>query len=761
MAEDVNISGRKFNSFLFQWRTNARFQDVATELGEAIKEITEKTGKQVHIVAHSFGGLLTRTLVQGLSTNTEFNKSFAEKNIATITTVGTPHSGIFSGIIPPFGRNIEFDNEGKVQFPIGTDSFAGAAINACRAIACYQSGEPWDQLSNPNYSTELYGTKSRDGYIVYKLVKTINSYPDIPTQVLMGIVPADVECKKSGENTCRLTYTFDSAVTDHPGDMLISIEGQRFLPSLNLDAIYQSTFVNEHILPFKTKNFTVGSADDWLNYMRGGVNASVGTVTYGDNIPVSFYTPLLSNKSQPRLSQSLASLGFYYGNNHRSGQFDESNTIFRGITGFTFVEEDSDGNETIKEHKGNLSIENLTEVGLQDCRTHAEDCNHPTWLYFYDLVEDHEAQSVQIEAQVTVSGTVVRVVETSNSSQQNPVSGALVSVYIGDELIDKILTGEDGTFSLPVTFGSNSEYRVSVIPPLLSSLRGVQSEAIETADTLEESSLNFNKLVLTDINFFEGDMGISVVDSTNGQSLSGFNIEVKNHVGNIVESSYVDDSLVTLTLPVGSYSVKILKDGYIDNKQVCNIAKNTSSSCSISIIPTGHIAEGALTAVLTWQVDPRDLDSHLIKYDASGNELYHIYYSHSSDSATGDNLDIDDRSSYGPETVTIQDVDATARYVYAIYHFSGSGSISTTSSAVVNVQTSSVTRTYNAPTSGSGRWWKVFEVNNGRVIPCQTNCLFNSQSELLSARRMRHQSVESQKPLWLSDILNDDMPSKY
>ena len=596
MVDDLNISGREFNSFLFQWRTNARFQDVGAELGEAVREITEKTGKQVHIVAHSFGGLLTRTLVQGLSSNSEFGREFAEKNIATITTVGTPHSGIFSGFTPSSARNIEFNDEGKIQFPIGTDSYAGAAINLCRAITCYQSGESWDELSNPNYSEQIYGTKNQDGYIVYKLAKSVINYPDIPTQVLMGIVPADVDCKKSGENSCKLTYTLDSPITDHPGDSLISIEGQRFLPSLKLEPVYESTYINEHILPFKTKDFTVGSADTFLSVIKGGVNSNTGLVTYPDEIPVTFSKNVLDGKLYPKILPSLSGLGFYYGNNHRTGQFDENNFIFSSISGFTFVEIDSEGNEAIVERDSSLSIQNSTEVGLHECRNNSNECLHPTWLYFDNLVSLFASKAIYPEEKIEVSGFVFKALEVNNASGQIPVSNAKVSIYQNDKLIGSTLTDIEGFYDYSINFKANTAYKVSVTPPTFSLLRGLESELLTTSNTVEDSSLNFPVFELVSTTFAEGELGIQVSDETS-MVLSDYEVEIKNYGGRVLEDVKVTSNNAVFTLPTGNYSVIVTKAGYISSTpKYCGVEANLFKECNITISPPGSIPNNGLVA---------------------------------------------------------------------------------------------------------------------------------------------------------------------
>ena len=112
--------------------------------------------------------------------------------------------------------------------------------------------------------------------------------------------------------------------------------------------------------------------------------------------------------------------------------------------------------------------------------------------------------------------------------------------------------------------------------------------------------------------------------------------------------------------------------------------------------------------VLTWGENPRDLDSHLWTPIIEGSD-YHIYYA-SKGSLTGPpyaKLDVDNRYSYGPETVTIGSV-FPGTYEYAVHKYTGTGEL-TTSSAVVEVYDSiGLVRRFTVPTTGSGIWWHVF-----------------------------------------------------
>lgn len=189
-------------SFEFKWRTNARFQDVAEDLVSALELINEKTGKKVHIIAHSFGGILARTVLQKL------NETDGTSYVASLITFGTPHSGIFDS---------EKEMHG-VNFPKGQD---GTFIhNFCRQISCYQMGEDvkFSPLGTGSYIEpliesiikSLVGVDSNEGKLAADLADVwSNQLPnDFSMKIVIGMT--------AGRN----------------GDGLISYNGQRFHPLL-------------------------------------------------------------------------------------------------------------------------------------------------------------------------------------------------------------------------------------------------------------------------------------------------------------------------------------------------------------------------------------------------------------------------------------------------------------------------------------------------------------------------------------------------
>ncbi|MGF6152411.1 tetratricopeptide repeat protein [Pseudomonas fluorescens] len=114
-----------------------------------------------------------------------------------------------------------------------------------------------------------------------------------------------------------------------------------------------------------------------------------------------------------------------------------------------------------------------------------------------------------------------------------------------------------------------------------------------------------------------------------------------------------------------------------------------------------------LRVVLTWGATPSDLDSHMI---FPGNNIY--FGSQHGDDA---NLDVDDTTSYGPETITLEKKHYGESYVYAVHDFSNSGNpnsraLSNSQAKVFVYMGQSLVRTYYVPQNRSGNLWTVFRM---------------------------------------------------
>lgn len=166
----------------------------------------------------------------------------------------------------------------------------------------------------------------------------------------------------------------------------------------------------------------------------------------------------------------------------------------------------------------------------------------------------------------------------------------------------------------------------------------------------------------------------------------------------------------------GTSSVTCAKTGYITyiNNQVV-IEQGQSLTLNISLSQT--LGEGALRFVINWGASPSDLDSHLNTPEIEG-QVFHIYYSDqgSATEAPYAALDHDVVTGYGPETMTIYQM-FPGTYQYYIYNFSGSPDM-TTSNAVIQIYNQTgLIQTMQIPTTGTGRYWYVCDVNgsNGQL----------------------------------------------
>lgn len=185
--------------FEFQWRTNASFGVAADELAQSLIRIRNLTGSPVRIVAHSFGGILVRTLLEHLAAS---QQDFDPAYVHSVLTLGTPHSGIFGTATTVQGESL----------PVGRDT---STIAKCGQVSCYQAGagEGLDWGPSREDIKTLTAAGSDEGWIVAALAR--EALPaGMPFVVGIGL-------KREGDPDSL----YDS------GDGLISFHGQRFDPA--------------------------------------------------------------------------------------------------------------------------------------------------------------------------------------------------------------------------------------------------------------------------------------------------------------------------------------------------------------------------------------------------------------------------------------------------------------------------------------------------------------------------------------------------
>ena len=177
---------------------------------------------------------------------------------------------------------------------------------------------------------------------------------------------------------------------------------------------------------------------------------------------------------------------------------------------------------------------------------------------------------------------------------------------------------------------------------------------------------------------------ITIRDITTGGSVYG-NIYVEAYdnwgaqdrkdIEPVVKRSWdlgtVGTETINLDLNTGYYTIKVWGDYYKETYANIYVLPEPYSSDTEVVYLTPELKADGLKAVLTWGVNPSDLDSHIRGW-LDGSEVFHVYYSNKDYTVGGTvhvNLDVDDTSSYGPETTSIYYRDAGFKYYYYIFCF--------------------------------------------------------------------------------------------
>lgn len=174
-------------------------------------------------------------------------------------------------------------------------------------------------------------------------------------------------------------------------------------------------------------------------------------------------------------------------------------------------------------------------------------------------------------------------------------------------------------------------------------------------------------------------------------------------------------------LPSGNYTLYARKDGYTDTSyNIVIYPGSTDSNLAINEVMSSVLSEEEYRIVLTWGQSPRDLDSHLVA-ETTESQPVHVYYSSQNPSPHYANLDVDDTSSYGPETITIINMKGLKNIKYAVHDYTNrdneNSNMLSNSSAIVRVfKGGQLLRTFNVPTGYTGTEWQVFSIGpNGEI----------------------------------------------
>lgn len=298
-----------------------------------------------------------------------------------------------------------------------------------------------------------------------------------------------------------------------------------------------------------------------------------------------------------------------------------------------------------------------------------------------------------------VSGRVV-------DGQTNTGLGGVLIQYAdaGSVSTTTVSTAADGSYAFTVPFGS------PFVAELTASLSGYVQTQLQSPIFAPSTSLEPILLVPAG-----GPSTISgrVLDATSGAPITAASISVfagqglLQSAGTAVSNAQGEYNLTGM--PAGTYTILASAQGFENcERTVISVGPPAVANQDVFCPPTGS-NEQTIRIVLSWGQEPADLDAHLTGPNADASR-FHIYFS-ARESATA-KLDRDNTNSFGPETITITQINSGV-YRYSVHDYTNRESASSTalarSGAKVEVYRAGGTSTYYVPNQ-PGNLWTVFEI---------------------------------------------------
>lgn len=320
-------------------------------------------------------------------------------------------------------------------------------------------------------------------------------------------------------------------------------------------------------------------------------------------------------------------------------------------------------------------------------------------------------------------GTVSGIVR--NAASATALSGIDVTLFLGETPVASGTTGPTGTFELVAPSGTGNYH-------LVVSGGGFIEEIYTGIEIVEGGSSFLQPIPLVEAGDDDvGGIGGHILNALDGSPVGGLTIVFRRGVNNTsgsIAAETMSDSAGAYSvagLPAGAYTGEVSGSGFITTHfiAVC-LAGTITGNQDASVTPV--LMEGQTRIVLSWGERPRDLDSHLTGPSLDGGR-FHVYFGDQTYETSGivyAELDLDDVSSFGPETTSIYH-QVGGVYRFLVHDFTNGGSTSSTalsaSGATVKVfQGSSLVATFSVPGDEGGTLWTVFELQGTAITPINT-----------------------------------------
>lgn len=350
------------------------------------------------------------------------------------------------------------------------------------------------------------------------------------------------------------------------------------------------------------------------------------------------------------------------------------------------------------------------------------------YIVYSELVTvstSNASMSVILDKQVAkaLAGKVLAADNDTDMSNNEVLEGVKVTAK-------KLLSSSSSVES--ALSDSNGDYNITGLSPGIYEITAKKSNYITAKQiiTLRNDGQVTRNLTIEMVEVSAADLigtaSGQVINALTGEGISDITLNVRaginTSVGEILATTTTgSNGEYSFELPAGNYSIEA-----VGTESLHTAVYNIKVEGSVEIdnqngIMTPIIPEGQLRIILRWGETPRDLDSHLVGPNVNdANNRFHIYYSNKTyfaNSIRFADLDVDDVTSWGPETVTIYE-QTPGKYRYFVHDFTNRYSDDSLalaqSGAFVEVYTSASATpvaTYYVPYE-EGNAWAVFEYDS-------------------------------------------------
>jgi len=223
---------------------------------------------------------------------------------------------------------------------------------------------------------------------------------------------------------------------------------------------------------------------------------------------------------------------------------------------------------------------------------------------------------------------------------------------------------------------------------------------IDKMNDVLDDEMDTDNFTLRFINCLDGQAVVGAVVELDGIGLYETDIEGKVKFPRIEED--------------GDIGVHFKAEGYIPTDVNVEVVAGTIFNNRISVSP--EMAMEYVRIILDWGRRPKDLDAHFTK-----DKQWHISYRNMKVSDDGvATLDRDDTDSFGPETITIKEIDTDSHYIFWVQDFTNheddnSKTLSKSGATIKVYGNGELMESVTVPSDARGNKWNVFEIIDGRI----------------------------------------------